>query len=97
MSSHRDGPTYDTLTVIVQPWPDRTTYRVTRIHFDGPTRKNTRISSGVLALTPAELCTVTPVGLLERVLDEMRDPAQRPASPSGDHRGEPTLNLDLSR
>jgi len=81
MSSHRVGPSYDTLTVVVQPWPTRTTYRVTRVHFDGATRMNVRISSGVLTLTPAELSTVTPIGLLERVLDGMRTPAKQPASP----------------
>lgn len=89
----RIGPTYDTLKVVVQPWPDRTTYQVSRIHHDGRLTLQTRLASGALAITPADLDVITPLGLLERVADSLRSPAQRAGSPSGDMGGQATLNL----
>jgi len=96
MSSHRVGPTYDTLTMIVQPWTDRTTYRVSRVHFDGSQRTDTRISSGNLLLSPRELARITPIALIERVLATMYASAQPSAPPQGDMGEQLTLNLDLS-
>lgn len=84
MSSSRVGPTYDSLMVVIQPWPDRTSYSVKRVHFDGRVRSDTRIASGSLGLSPADLARITPVALLERVLEAMRDRAQPSAPPLGD-------------
>ena len=95
-SSRRVGPTYDTLTVSVQPWPGRTTYVVKRQHFEGSMRQDTRIASGELPLTAEDLANLTAEGMLLLVLAAMRQQAEPPASPSGDHRGEPTLDLDFS-
>jgi hypothetical protein len=96
VSSHRVGPSYDTLKVVIQPYPGHTRYSVTRLHFEGHQQVVTRVGSGNLALSPGELAVITPAGLLERLLDQLRTPAQRPASPSGDHRGQATLDLDFT-
>jgi len=93
-SSRRVGPTYDTLRVVVQPWPGRTNYTVTRIHFEGRNRTDTRVSSGTLPVTPKELVTTTATGLLQLVLNQMRLQAQPPAPPQGDMGEQLTLNLD---
>ena len=94
-SSHRVGPTYDTLTVNIQPWPDRTTYSVVRLHHDGATTTRTREASGRLAITAADLESVTALGLIERLTDAMRASAEGPAAPLGATGGMTTLNVDL--
>lgn len=94
-SSRRVGPTYDTLVATIQPWPDRTTFSVIRLHHDGPTTSRVRESSGVLAVSTADLETVTALGLLERLTAAMRSPAQRPAPPLGDMGEQLSLDLDL--
>ena len=97
MSSQRVGPSYDTLKVVIQPYPGHTRYSVTRLHFEGHQQVVTRVSSGNLELTPEQLAVITPVGVLEVLLAVLRPPAKRPASPSGDHRGQATLDLDFSQ
>lgn len=94
-SSRRVGPSYDTLTVTVQPWPGRTTFVVKRQHFEGSMRQDTRISSGELPLTHQELTNLSAEGLLLLVLAAMRVQAQPPAPPLGDMGEQLTLNLDL--
>jgi len=91
----RVGPTYDTLTVVVQPWPDRTNYTVKRVHFDGSVRRDTRIASGALHLAPAYLVKCTPAELLHKVLAEMDKLDEVPASPWGSQGEQLSLNLDL--
>lgn len=95
-SSGRAGPSYDTLRVIVQPWPSQTNYSVTRLHFEGSQRVDTVVGSGKLAVTRAELSSLTALGLLECVVDELRKLAKPPAPPPGDMGGQVTLDLDLS-
>lgn len=85
--SHRVGPTYDTLTVTIQPWPDRTTYTVIRLHHDGAATTRTREYSGILAITTQDLETVTALGLIERLADAVRATAEGLGSPSGDMGG----------
>ena len=80
-SSHRVGPTYDTLRIVIQPYPDRTVYSVTRIHFDGPQATRIRLGSGLLAISSAELESVDALGLLERLVETMRKSAEGPAAP----------------
>lgn len=92
-SSHRVGPTYDTLTVSIQPWPSRTTYSVVRLHHDGAQTTRIREASGVLAITAQDLETVTALGLLERLTDAMRSQAKPPPPLEGDTGVEPTLDL----
>ena len=93
-SSPRVGPTYDTLTVVVQPWPDRTNYTVKRVHFDGAIRRDTRIASGALHLAPAYLVKCTPAELLHKVLAEMDKADEVPPSPWGPQGEQLTLDLD---
>ncbi len=97
MSSGRVGPSYDTLKVVIQPYPGHTRYSVTRLHFEGHQQVVTRVASGNLPITTTELASITPISLLWRLLDTMQNTAQRPASPSGDHRGQATLDLDFSQ
>ena len=95
ISSHRVGPSYDTLTVVVQPWPDRTTYRVTRVHFDGPQRTNHRIASGQLALSPKQLLAITPAEMLQRIVSLMAKVDEVAAPPWGPQGEQLSLDLDL--
>ena len=94
-SSRRVGPSYDTLTVSVQPWPGRTTFVVKRQHFEGSMRQDTRIASGELPLTAADLRNLTAEGMLLLVLAAMRTQAEPPAPPLGDMGEQLTLNLAL--
>ena len=79
-SSPRVGPSYDTLRVVVQPWPSRTNYTVTRLHFEGSQRVDTVVGSGKLPITR----------------DQLRARAKPPAPPMGDMGDEQTLDLDFS-
>jgi len=94
-SSRRVGPTYDTLTVSVQPWPGRTTFVVKRQHFEGSMRQDTRIASGELPLTAKDLQNLTAEGMLLLVLAVMRTQAEPPAPPPGVMGGQLTLDLAL--
>lgn len=91
----RVGPTWDTLVLTVQPWPDRTTYSVIRRRHDGAATTIIRVASGVIPLTPAELDAITPAALLDRVAGLLRPPAQQPAPPLGAMGGQLTLDLAL--
>lgn len=82
-SSHRVGPTYDTLRIVIQPHPDRTTYSVVRLHFDGPTRTDIRIASGAMSLSPALLSRISAAVLMRLIADSIDNPAEGPAAPSG--------------
>jgi len=95
-SSVRVGPTYDTLRVVVQPWPSQTTWSVTRLHFEGSQRIDTIVGSGPLPVTREDLQTITALGLIERVADQLRAQAKPPAPPLGDMGDEQTLDLDLN-
>jgi len=95
-SSRRVGPSYDTLTVTVQPWPGRTSFVVKRQHFEGSMRQDTRIASGELPLTHEELSHLTAEGMLLLVLAAMRVQAEPPAPPLGDMGEQSTLDLDFS-
>jgi hypothetical protein len=83
-SSGRVGPTYDTLRVVVQPWPGQTTYIVTRLHFDGRQRRDTHIGSGVLPIGREGLETATAEALLRLVVEALAAQAKPPAPPQGD-------------
>jgi len=95
-SSPRVGPSYDTLRVVVQPWPSRTNYTVTRLHFEGSQRVDTVVGSGKLPITREQLLTVSALGLLDLVADQLRARAKPPAPPMGDMGDEQTLDLDFS-
>jgi len=95
-SSRRVGPSYDTLRVVVQPWPSQTNWTVTRLHFEGSQRVDTVIGSGKLPVTRAGLAEITAMGLLELVVEQLRNRAQPSAPPLGDMGEQLTLNLDLS-
>lgn len=95
-SSRRVGPTFDTLRVVIQPWPDRVAYTVMRLHHDGSNTTQTREASGSFAMTPADLARTNAVGLLERLLDEIREPRVAVGAPSGAMGGQTTLDLDLT-
>lgn len=95
-SSRRVGPTYDTLRIVIQPWPNRTAFTVTRLHFGGNRRDDTRIASGALPISRDALSTITALGLLDLVREELRDRAKPPAPPQGDMGVQPTLDLDFS-
>lgn len=82
-SSHRVGPTYDTLRVVIQPKPDRTTYSVVRLHFDGPRRTDIRVASGAMTLSEDLLSRISASVLLRLIAQAMDDPAGGPAAPRG--------------
>lgn len=92
-SSHRVGPSYDTLRIVIQPHSDRTTYSVVRLHFDGPNRTDIRIASGGLALSPALLARITAPVLMRLIADSIDNPAQPSAPPPGDMGEQSTLDL----
>src|SRR5659263_26803 len=95
-SSSRVGPSYDTLRVVVQPWPSQVSWSVTRLHFEGSQRVDTVIGSGKLPVTRACLSEITATGLLELVVEQLHNQAKPPAPPLGDMGEQLTLNLDLS-
>jgi hypothetical protein len=95
-SSHRVGPSYDTLRVVVQPWPSQVSYTVTRLHFEGSQRVDSVVGSGKLPVTNEGLKWITAVGLLDLVVEQLRNRAKPPAPPLGDMGEQVTLNLDLS-
>jgi hypothetical protein len=82
--------------VVIQPRPDRTTFNVTRLHFDGPQRTDIRVASGAMSLSEGLLNRISAPVLMRLIADSMDNPPQGAASPSGDHRGEPTLDLDFT-
>src|SRR5665647_1040819 len=96
LSSPRVGPSYDTLRLIIQPHPDRTTYLATRLHFDGSRRTDVRMASGQVDISPGVLNHITTPDLIQRILDDMHSSAQRPPPPRGPQGVQQTLNLDFS-
>ena len=96
MSSHRVGPSYDTLRLVIQPHADRTTYLATRLHFDGAQRSDVRMASGAVSISPGVLAHITTPELIQRIVDNMYLLAQRPPPPGGPQGEKLSLNLDLS-
>ena len=94
-SSRRVGPTYDGLRLTVQPFPDHVNYNVTRLHWEGSRCDQSRLSSGALIVTPADMKTITAIGLVERVLDMMRAGPKGSPPPLGAMGEQLTLDLDL--
>jgi hypothetical protein len=82
-SSRRVGPTYDGLRLTIQPFPDHCNYNVARLHWEGSRMDSTRLASGALVITPQDMRTITAIGLVERVLDQVRAGPQGSPPPLG--------------
>jgi len=95
-SSRRVGPTFDTLRLMVHPYEDHVAWDLMRISFSGSSRTGSFIAHGVVPLDVSSGHVPTARSLLELVLAGLPPLAEPPASPSGDHGGEPTLDLDFS-
>jgi hypothetical protein len=93
-SSRKLGPTFDGLRVTVQPFPDHVNYSVIRLHWEGSRCDVKRISSGALIITPQDMKTITAIGLIERVLDQMRAGPKGSPPPLGAMGEQLTLDLD---
>ena len=95
-SSRRVGPSYDTLRLTVHPYEDHIAWDLMRIGYNGRSRTGSIVAHGVVQLDATPVNDLTARRLLERVLAGLPPMAKPPASPSGDHGGEPTLNLDFT-
>jgi len=90
------GPSQDTLRLLIHPYRDHVTWSLMRIGHNGPTTRQARIASGSVPIGDLDVQPSTARSMLALVLASLPLPLQAPASPLGDHRGEPTLDLDFS-
>jgi len=80
----------------MQPYKGKIRWTLMKIHRWGQAGRDSILATGSATLDGIDVDDLTARLILARVLDSLPPLAEPPASPSGDHRGEATLDLDFS-